>query len=294
MSDVSSRSMMQKTSEEYRVFGKSIVPGIALGRAFFLETSPLQVHELTLPQEEVEHEIHRYYKALQRSKSDIVALKQEILGKQELHEVSSILQAHLEIIKDPLLTEEVVNTIRKDRKNAEYVFSSVMGKIEESLFSVQSESSSLVDRVQDIHDISNRVIGHLCCQHKSSLGESDQNIIVVAKELTPSEVASANPAYIRGFVSLLGAVTSHTAIVSRAKNIPYVANLPEEIWERWGISKKKSPLAAEKDLVAFFGDKVSPKLHLQLISYARKFCPALHHKIQHCPICLQISKHTKK
>lgn len=63
---------------------------------------------------------------------------------------------------------------------------------------------------------------------------------------------------------------------------------------RWGISKKKSPLAAEKDLVAFFGDKVSPKLHLQLISYARKFCPALHHKIQHCPICLQISKHTKK
>ena len=118
MSDVSSRSMMQKTSEEYRVFGKSIVPGIALGRAFFLETSPLQVHELTLPQEEVEHEIHRYYKALQRSKSDIVALKQEILGKQELHEVSSILQAHLEIIKDPLLTEEVVNTIRKDRKIA--------------------------------------------------------------------------------------------------------------------------------------------------------------------------------
>lgn len=266
MSDVSSRSMMQKTSEEYRVFGKSIVPGIALGRAFFLETSPLQVHELTLPQEEVEHEIHRYYKALQRSKSDIVALKQEILGKQELHEVSSILQAHLEIIKDPLLTEEVVNTIRKDRKNAEYVFSSVMGKIEESLFSVQSESSSLVDRVQDIHDISNRVIGHLCCQHKSSLGESDQNIIVFAKELTPSEVASANPAYIRGFVSLLGAVTSHTAIVSRAKNIPYVANLPEEIWEN---TKEYSGKLVLVD--GIHGELIfNPKSHTLQQRYAQK------------------------
>ncbi|MEF9497311.1 phosphoenolpyruvate--protein phosphotransferase [Chlamydia sp. 04-14] len=218
-------------NEEWRVPGMTLVSGVAIGKAFFLGTSPLQIHELTLPQEEVEHEIHRYYKALNRSKSDIVALEQEVQGKQGQQEISSILQAHLEIIKDPILTEEVVNTIRKDRKNAEYVFSSVMGKIEESLTAVQGVSLA-VDRVQDIHDISNRVIGHLCCQHKSSLGDANQNIIVFSQELTPSEVASANPSYIRGFVSLVGAPTSHTAIVSRAKNIPYLANFSHENWER--------------------------------------------------------------
>ncbi|WP_375793237.1 phosphoenolpyruvate--protein phosphotransferase [Chlamydia sp. 12-01] len=218
-------------NEEWRVPGMTLVSGVAIGKAFFLGTSPLQIHELTLPQEEVEHEIHRYYKALNRSKSDIVALEQEVQGKQGQQEISSILQAHLEIIKDPILTEEVVNTIRKDRKNAEYVFSSVMGKIEESLTAAQGAPLA-VDRVQDIHDISNRVIGHLCCQHKSSLGDADQNIIVFSKELTPSEVASANPSYIRGFVSLVGAPTSHTAIVSRAKNIPYLANFSQENWER--------------------------------------------------------------
>ncbi|SYX08817.1 Phosphoenolpyruvate-protein phosphotransferase,phosphoenolpyruvate-protein phosphotransferase,Uncharacterized protein conserved in bacteria,phosphoenolpyruvate-protein phosphotransferase,PEP-utilising enzyme, TIM barrel domain [Chlamydia poikilotherma] len=218
-------------NEEWRVPGMTLVSGVAIGKAFFLGTSPLQIHELTLPQEEVEHEIHRYYKALNRSKSDIVALEQEVQGKQGQQEISSILQAHLEIIKDPILTEEVVNTIRKDRKNAEYVFSSVMGKIEESLTAVQGASLA-VDRVQDIHDISNRVIGHLCCQHKSSLGDADQNIIVFSQELNPSEVASANPSYIRGFVSLVGAPTSHTAIVSRAKNIPYLANFSHENWER--------------------------------------------------------------
>ncbi|AAF38542.1 phosphoenolpyruvate--protein phosphotransferase [Chlamydia pneumoniae] len=216
-------------NEEWRIAGTSVVSGMALGKVFFLGTSPLHVRELTLPQEEVEHEIHRYYKALNRSKSDIVALEQEVTGQQGLQEVSSILQAHLEIMKDPLLTEEVVNTIRKDRKNAEYVFSSVMGKIEESLTAVRG-MPSVVDRVQDIHDISNRVIGHLCCQHKSSLGESDQNLIIFSEELTPSEVASANSAYIRGFVSLVGAATSHTAIVSRAKSIPYLANISEELW----------------------------------------------------------------
>ncbi|WP_349821344.1 phosphoenolpyruvate--protein phosphotransferase [Chlamydia abortus] len=218
-------------NKEWRVPGMTLVSGVAIGKAFFLGTSPLQIHELTLPQEEVEHEIHRYYKALNRSKSDIVALEQEAQGKQGQQEISSILQAHLEIIKDPILTEEVVNTIRKDRKNAEYVFSSVMEKIEESLTAVQGTSLA-VDRVQDIHDISNRVIGHLCCQHKSSLGDADQNIIVFSKELTPSEVASANPSYIRGFVSFIGAPTSHTAIVSRAKNIPYLANFSQENWER--------------------------------------------------------------
>ncbi|SPN73217.1 Phosphoenolpyruvate-protein phosphotransferase,phosphoenolpyruvate-protein phosphotransferase,Uncharacterized protein conserved in bacteria,phosphoenolpyruvate-protein phosphotransferase,PEP-utilising enzyme, TIM barrel domain [Chlamydia serpentis] len=217
------------SNEEWRVSATSIVTGMALGKVFFLGTSPLHVRELTLPQEEIEHEIHRYYMALNRSKSDIVALEQEVTGQQGLQEVSSILQAHLEIIKDPLLTEEVVNTIRKDRKNAEYVFSSVMGKIEESLTAVHG-MPAVVDRIQDIHDISNRVIGHLCCQHKSSLGECDQNLIIFSEELTPSEVASANSAYIRGFVSLIGAVTSHTAIVSRAKSIPYLANISEELW----------------------------------------------------------------
>lgn len=54
---------------------------------------------------------------------------------------------------------------------------------------------------------------------------------------------------------------------------------------RWKLSTKRSPSAAEKDLVAFFGKTNSPKLHLQLIYYAREYCPALHHKIDACPIC---------
>lgn len=218
-------------NREWRISGTTLVSGMAVGRAFFLGNSPLQIHELTLPQEEVEHEIHRYYKALSRSKSDIVALEKETKGKQGHQEIASILQAHLEIIKDPILTEEVVNTIREDRKNAEYVFSSVMGRIEESLTAAQ-DIPLASDRIQDIHDVSNRVIGHLCCQHKRSLGEADQNIIVFSKELTPSEVASANPSYIRGFVSLIGASTSHTTIVSRAKGIPYVANFSQKDWEK--------------------------------------------------------------
>ncbi|WP_348663313.1 endonuclease III domain-containing protein [Chlamydia vaughanii] len=58
--------------------------------------------------------------------------------------------------------------------------------------------------------------------------------------------------------------------------------------QRWKISNKRSPSAAEKDLVSFFGDANSPKLHLQLIYYARRYCPALHHKISECILCSYI------
>lgn len=218
-------------NEELRISGLSIVPGVALGKAFFLGAMPLPIHELTLPQEDIEREIRRYYTALNRSTSDLVALEKKVKEKQGQHEIAAILQAHLAIIKDPLLTEEVVSTIRKDRKNAEYVLSSVIGKVEETLSSKAEKSAILADRVQDIHDVSNRVIGHLCCKQKISLGDVEQNIIVFADALTPSDVASANSKYIRGFVSQVGAKTSHTAIVSRAKNIPYIANFAQDVWE---------------------------------------------------------------
>ncbi|AAD18975.1 endonuclease III [Chlamydia pneumoniae TW-183] len=60
--------------------------------------------------------------------------------------------------------------------------------------------------------------------------------------------------------------------------------------QRWKISEKKSPSAAEKDLARFFGHENTPKLHLQLIYYARQYCPALHHKIDNCPICSYLAK----
>ncbi|AAP05668.1 endonuclease III domain-containing protein [Chlamydia caviae] len=64
--------------------------------------------------------------------------------------------------------------------------------------------------------------------------------------------------------------------------------------QRWGISNKRSPSAAEKDLVRFFGDMNSPKLHLQLIYYARNYCPALHHDVNTCRICSHLRDLSRK
>ncbi|SYX09388.1 UV-endonuclease,endonuclease III,3-methyladenine DNA glycosylase/8-oxoguanine DNA glycosylase,endonuclease III,HhH-GPD superfamily base excision DNA repair protein [Chlamydia poikilotherma] len=64
--------------------------------------------------------------------------------------------------------------------------------------------------------------------------------------------------------------------------------------QRWGISNKRSPSAAEKDLVLFFGNMNSPKLHLQLIYYARNYCPALYHDVNKCRICWHLSNSCKK
>ncbi|WP_213357867.1 phosphoenolpyruvate--protein phosphotransferase [Chlamydiifrater phoenicopteri] len=216
--------------EEKRFQGTSIVSGISIGKANFLSKTEACISELTLPQEEVEHEINRYYRALKNSGSDIAALKEQNKGEQGYAEVSAILQAHLEIIKDPLITEEVVDTIRKDRKNAEYVLSSVIDRIEEKMVS-SHKGSVIVERLQDIQDVSNRIIGHLCSNRKDDIGEVGQNYIIFSRELIPSDIAGANSSYIRAFVSSRGSATSHAAIVARAKGIPYVAGIPLVSWE---------------------------------------------------------------
>lgn len=66
--------------------------------------------------------------------------------------------------------------------------------------------------------------------------------------------------------------------------------------QRWGISQKKTPSAVEKDLVQFFTPHISSKLHLQLIYYARSFCPAVRHQLAQCAICsfVQSQKNTSK
>lgn len=74
------------------------------------------------------------------------------------------------------------------------------------------------------------------------------------------------------------------AIVQGAPTFPVDTHILR-LAHRWHLSSKRSPLGAEKDLIAFFGDMVSPRLHLQLIYYARTYCPARRHCVEHCPIC---------
>lgn len=208
---------------EHRILGIPISPGISVGKLLFLPEIEMPISELTLAYEEVEYEINRYYKALRNSQSDIISLQKQAEKQRGGDEIVSILKSHIDIIRDPILTEGVVNAIRKRCKNAEYVFSSIIGEIEEEF--IKSGKNFLSERVQDIQDVSKRIIGYLCSQDRESFRCLNKNLIVFSKEMTPSTVAEANTSFIKAIVTRKGSNTSHTAIVCRAKGIPYVSNI---------------------------------------------------------------------
>lgn len=210
-------------SREWRFLGQPISPGISVGKMLLLSETEVTISELTLAYEEVEYEINRYYKALRNSHSDIISLQKQAEKQRGGDEIVSILKSHIDIIKDPILTEDVVNAIRKRCKNAEYVFSSIIGEIEEKF--IKSGKQFLSERVQDIQDVSKRIIGYLCSQGKESFRSFSKNLIIFSKEMAPSMVAEVNTSFIKAIVTEKGSHTSHTAIVCRAKGIPYVSHI---------------------------------------------------------------------
>ncbi len=205
---------------EKKLQGVAVSSGIAIGSPFFSPVDIAVVPEYQLSSEEVEKEIGHYQKALAKSKKEIFTLKSHC-GEEENKEIASILEAHLQILKDPLITQGIEEEIRNAKKNSAYIFSETMGALKNRL---QSSSDPIFqERVQDVSDIYRRVLSHLLPsgEKKSVLLES----ILVVLELTPSIAMEVEDKTWVGFISQQGGISSHAAIIARAKKIPYVTGI---------------------------------------------------------------------
>lgn len=213
---------MFKEGQELHFQGFPICPGIAIARPFFFATAEDKVPEFDVPEAEIEGEIDRYYKALKHSRNDLISL-QERMRTEGGNEAVAILSSHLEMMHDPIMTEKVAEKIRTQGKNTEFAFKIVIGEYEKKFNKITDQFFQ--DRVKDFQDISRRVIGHLRKNEKRSLGMIDAKVIVFAHELMPSDTAEAKTESIDAFVTRSGALTSHVAIMARARGIPFVSNV---------------------------------------------------------------------
>lgn len=213
---------MTAKRREIHVKGVPICPGIAIGEPYFLTLPDDDIRESRIPLKDVEGEITRFLEAIARSKEDVQRLQRK-LKKEHVLEGAAILDAHLQVMQDPLLTELIEKEIRKTRKNAEFVFASLIHQYEKKFRSLPDPYFR--DRFRDIEDVSRRVMGHLREKVRRSLEEVAVDSIVFAAELTASDVAEANVGRVGAFVTASGGATSHAAIVAKAKGIPYVTDI---------------------------------------------------------------------
>ena len=211
-----------KEGQELRFRGYPLCRGIAIGKPLFFATTEADIPEFAVSEGEIEGEIDRYYKALKHSRNDLLSLK-ERLHQEGGNEAVAIMTSHLEMMHDPLMTVKVEEEIRILGKNTEYAFKNVIGEYEKKFSKITDQF--FADRVKDFQDISRRIIGHLRRKERRSLASISSKVIVFAHELSPSDTAEAHTDCIEAFVTRSGALTSHVAIMARAKGIPFVSNV---------------------------------------------------------------------
>lgn len=216
-----SESIFKDNVETY-FQGYPICPGIAIGKSYFFSVAEEKIPEFTVPDEDIEKEVARYNSALKDAHNDLVSLSQR-LQKEGVNEAAAIVGAHLEIIRDPLMTVQMEQQIRAKGKNTEHTFKTVLCEYENKIRRIPD--TLFQERIKDVQDISRRVISHLRKKEIFSLAQIPSNSIVFAHELLPSDTAEAKPELIEAFVTRSGAETSHVAIMARARGIPFVSSV---------------------------------------------------------------------
>lgn len=205
---------------ERRFQGVAVSPGIARGFAFVHR--PEEVNPPRRRVTDVEAEIVRLNEALTSTRRQIGTLHEEMaksLGAKD----AAVFEAHLMVVDDGSLINEVHATIKGEQCNAEHGYWSVMQRYARS-FS-QIDDPYLRERAVDIHDVARRVIHNLMGKNHAGLAALPSPHIVFAHNLTPSDTAQMNRANVLGFGTETGGRTSHTAIIARSLGIPAVVGL---------------------------------------------------------------------
>jgi len=195
-------------------------PGIAIGPVRRLEDPDSEVQELNLAQDQIDPEIERFHRALGEAKKEISELRETT--RRDLDEdIARIFDVQLLVLEDPLAVDRTEDAIRKENKNAEFLFRRHMLEMRDSLAALADSYFS--DRAIDLMDVNRRVLRHL----SGSARREDNSLegVLLGKELAPSDAVMLDPDRVLGLVTDTGGATSHAAIMARARGIPAVVGV---------------------------------------------------------------------
>lgn len=204
------------------VNGIGASPGIAIGKAFVLDSEEIVIPRQLIKDSSIPKEITRFQDALTMTRAEIIKIRDKIsheIGKEH----GDIFNAHLMVLEDRGLIEDVMESIKKDKLSTEFVFSQVLKKYVQSFSKIDDEY--LRERVSDITDVGRRVLRHLVGERRASLADIKEKVIIIAYDLAPSDTATMNRKYVIGFATDIGGRTSHTAIMAKSLEIPAVVGL---------------------------------------------------------------------
>src|SRR5256885_4105778 len=213
---------MSGGSKEIRFRGAGVSPGIAHGVIHVVHDDLGDVARYHIEASQIGNEIARFETALVQTRVQILEMQQEIaeaIGAKD----AAIFDAHLLVVEDRTLIDEVLRRLETERCNVEWVFQEVASNYAETLSKI--DDPYLRERALDIQDVTRRIVRNMQGKAPKPLLSASQPHILLAHNLTPSDTATMDRQLVIGIATDLGSRTSHTAIIARSLNIPAVVGL---------------------------------------------------------------------
>ena len=208
--------------------GIPVSPGVAIGEALVIGTEGFRIPHRFVALSAVEEELRRLRQAFDVVEDEIDENRRNVaseLGEQ----YGAIFAAHLQIVKDARLREEIEALVAQRQYSPEYSASRVLRAYAKKFQML--ENARFAERADDIFDIEKRILRNLLGQRREELSQLTSPVIVLAHNLTPSETANLDPNMVIGFATEIGGLGSHTAIVAEAQGIPAVVGAGEFLAE---------------------------------------------------------------
>ena len=201
--------------------GIAVSPGVAIGPAMVLGTENFRIPHRFVSEHGIEFELTRFQAALDAVSEEISnneKLARERLGDQ----YAAIFSAHLMLVRDPQLVEQVETRIRL-KQSPEYAVSQVLAQYAKRLQNLGGQYLS--ERSHDIFDLEKKILRHLLGERREDLSHLTAPVLVLAHNLSPSETTRLDRKFVLGFATEVGGHTSHTAILAGAMEIPAVVGI---------------------------------------------------------------------
>jgi len=216
------RTRMSGDNKEIRFRGAGVSPGLARSVIHVVRDDLDDVVRYHIEPSQIGNEIARFEAALVQTRVQILEMQQKIaeaIGAKD----AAIFDAHLLVVEDRTLIDEVLRRLETERCNVEWVFQEVANNYAETLSKI--DDPYLRERAVDMQDVTRRIVRNLQGKAPKPVLSAAEPHILVAHNLTPSDAASMDRQLVLGIATDLGSRTSHTAIIARSLNIPAVVGL---------------------------------------------------------------------
>lgn len=194
-------------------------PGIAFGKAQLFINEEVVLNQHKISSEQIEQEIATFIAARDKSATQLEAITE--MARQTFgDEKAEIFEGHMMLLEDEELEEDIVTFIKDNKASADFAIHSVIEENAEMMASL--DDPYLKERATDFRDIGTRLVKNALGIEIVSLSAIEEEVILIASDLTPSETAQINLDKILGFITDLGGRTAHTSIMARSLELPAI------------------------------------------------------------------------